>query len=88
MSEVVNKDTKIETLDWLGMADATAGLFAALFDKLVTKNVITGDEANAILDDAIALITGRGDTPSTSDALTIIEDMRSQVVAKHASDNP
>jgi hypothetical protein len=82
MTEVVNRDTEIETLNWAGMADATAGLVAALFDKLVIKNVITTAEADAILDDTIALITGRGDTPSTSDALTIVEDIRSQL-AKH-----
>jgi hypothetical protein len=39
-------------------------------------------EANAILDDAIALIEGRGETVSTSDALEIIEDLRGRL-AKH-----
>ena len=39
-------------------------------------------EANAILDDAITLIEGRGETPSTSDALEIIEDLRRRL-AKH-----
>ena len=34
MTKLVNRDTLIETLNVPGMADATAGLVAALFDKL------------------------------------------------------
>ena len=83
MAEVVSRDTVLETLNVPGMGDSTVGLVAVLLDKLVTKNVITIAEANAILDDAIAGIRGRSDTPSTSDTITIIEDIRSQLVAKH-----
>jgi hypothetical protein len=87
MIEVVNSDTVIETLNVPGMGHAIVGLVAALFDKLITKNVISTGEANVILDDAITLITGRGDTVSTSDALTVIEEIRWQLVTKHASDD-
>jgi hypothetical protein len=51
-------------------------------DQLVTRRVITYAEANAILDDAVTLIEGRGETPSTSDALEIIEELRGRL-AKH-----
>jgi hypothetical protein len=86
MTELVNRDTVLETLNAPGMGYANVRLVATLFDRLVTKSVITTAEADAILDDAIALITGRGDTPSTSDALALIEDIRSQLIAK--LDNP
>jgi hypothetical protein len=62
-------------------AGAVADLVGALFVRLVTKSVITHAEANAILDDAIALITGRGDTVSTSDALAVIEEIRERLAA-------
>jgi hypothetical protein len=87
MTQVVNADTVVETLNVPGMGHAIVRLVAALFDKLITKNVISTAEANAILDDAITLITGRSDTVSTSDALTLIEDIRWQLDAKHASDD-
>jgi hypothetical protein len=64
------------------MGCAAAGFVAVLFDRLVTRSVITYAEANAILDDAVKLIEGRGETPSTSDALEIIEDLRGRL-AKH-----
>ena len=64
------------------MGCAAAGFVAVLFDRLVTRSVITYAEANAILDDAVKLIEGRGETPSTSDALEIIEDLRGRP-AKH-----
>lgn len=62
-------------------ADVVADLVGALFVRLVTKSVITHVEADAILDDAVALITGQGDTVSTSDALVIIEDIRARLGA-------
>jgi hypothetical protein len=64
------------------MGYAAAGFVAVLFDRLVTRSFITYAEANAILDDAVTLIEGRGETPSTSDALEIIEDLRGRL-AKH-----
>jgi hypothetical protein len=72
----------METLNAPGMAYSAARIVAVLFDRLIARNVITYAEANAILDDAIALIEGRGETRSTPDALEIIEDLRGQL-AKH-----
>ena len=72
----------METLNAYGMGYSAAGIVAVLFDLLITKKVITNAEANAILDDAIALIRGRSDTVSTSDALAVIEGFRGQL-AKH-----
>jgi hypothetical protein len=64
------------------MGYAAARFATVLFDRLITRSVISYAEANAILDDAIALIEGRGETVSTSDALQIIEDLRGEL-AKH-----
>ena len=72
----------MEMMNAPGMGCAAAGFVAVLFDRLVTRSVITYAEANAILDDAVTLIEGRGETPSTSDALEIIEDLRGRL-AKH-----
>ena len=72
----------MQTVNAQGMGCAAAGFVAVLFDRLIVRKVITYTEANAILDDAIALIEGRGETVSTSDALEIIEDLRGQL-AKH-----
>jgi hypothetical protein len=72
----------METVNAQGMGCAAAGFVAVLFDRLVTRSVITYAEANAILDDAVTLIEGRGETPSISDALEIIEDLRGRL-AKH-----
>jgi hypothetical protein len=72
----------METLNAYRMGYSVAGIVAVLFDLLVTRKVITNAEANAILDDAIALIRGQNDTVSTSDALAVIEDFRGQLV-KH-----
>jgi hypothetical protein len=80
----LTRDALIETLNVPGMGHAIVPLVASLLDKLVIKNVITAAEANAILDNAITLITGRGDTISTSDALAVIEAIRSQLAA-HAN---
>jgi hypothetical protein len=77
----------METLSAHGMGYSAAGIVAVLFDLLVTKKVITNAEANAILDDAIALIRGQSDTVSTSDALAVIEDFREQL-AKHNRGGP
>jgi hypothetical protein len=77
----------METLNEYGMGYSAAGIVAVLFDLLVTKKVITNAEANAILDDAIALIRGQSDTVSTSDALAVIEDFREQL-AKHNRGGP
>ena len=52
----------METVNAQGMGCAAAGFVAVLFDRLDTRSVITYAEANAILDDAIALIEGRGET--------------------------
>jgi hypothetical protein len=72
----------METLNVPGMGYSNVRMVAVLFDRLVTRNVITNAEASAILDDAIALIEGRGETRSTADALEIIEELRGQL-AKH-----
>ena len=72
----------METVNAQGMGCAAARFVTVLFDRLIIRKVITYAEANAILDDAIALIEGRGDTVSTSDALEIIEDLRGEL-ARH-----
>ena len=72
----------METLNAYGMGYSAAGIVAVFFDLLITRKVITNAEANAILDDAIALISGQIDTVSTSDAIAVIEDCREQL-AKH-----
>jgi hypothetical protein len=69
----------METVNAPGMGYAATRIVGVLFDRLITRNVITYAEANAILDDAIALIEGRGETRSTPDALEIIEDLRGQL---------
>ena len=72
----------MEMMNAPGMGYAATRIVGVLFDRLVTRSVISYAEANAILDDAIALIEGRGETVSTSDALEIIEDLRGRL-AKH-----
>jgi hypothetical protein len=72
----------MEMMNAPGMGYAATRIVGVLFDRLITRNVITYAEANAILDDAIALIEGRGETRSTADALEIIEELRGQL-AKH-----
>ena len=72
----------MEMMNAPGIGYAAAKFATVLFDRLITRSVISYAEANAILDDAIALIEGRGETVSTSDALEIIEDLRGRL-AKH-----
>jgi hypothetical protein len=72
----------MEMMNAPGMGYAATRIVGVLFDRLVTRSVISYAEANAILDDAIALIEGRGETVSTSDALQIIEALRGEL-AKH-----
>ena len=72
----------MEMMNAPGMGYAATRIVCVLFDRLITRSVISYAEANAILDDAIALIEGRGETVSTSDALQIIEALRGEL-AKH-----
>jgi hypothetical protein len=52
----------MEMMNAPGMGYAATRIVGVLFDRLVTRSVISYAEANAILDDAIALIEGRGET--------------------------
>ena len=72
----------MEMMNAPGMGYAATRIVGVLFDRLITRSVISYAEANAILDDAVTLIEGRGETPSISDALEIIEDLRGRL-AKH-----
>ena len=72
----------MEMMNAPGMGYAATRIVGVLFDRLITRSVISYAEANAILDDAVTLIEGGGETPSTSDALEIIEDLRGRL-AKH-----
>jgi hypothetical protein len=76
----------METVNAQGMGCAAAGFVAVLFDRLVTRSVITYAEANAILDDAVKLIEGRGETPAplthSRSSKTFAGGWRSMVSAK------
>jgi hypothetical protein len=53
---------------------ASVAIIVALFDRLVTSNVISGADANAILDDATATLKGLGNIASAHGAIGIVDD--------------
>ena len=69
----------MEMMNAPGMGYAATRIVGVLFARLITRSVISYAEANAILDDAIALIEGRGETVSTSDALNELPMKRSRI---------
>jgi hypothetical protein len=58
---------------------ASVAIIGALFDRLVTSNVISGADANAILDDATATLKGLGNIASAPGAIGIVDDVRAQL---------
>jgi hypothetical protein len=58
---------------------ASVAIIGALFDRLVTSNVISGADANAILDDATTTLKGLGNIASAHGAIGIVDDVRAQL---------
>jgi hypothetical protein len=59
---------------------ASVAIIGALFDRLVTSNIISGADANAILDDATATLKGLGIASATG-AVGIVDDVRAQLAS-------